>query len=242
MAKTNAAKADTAPQDNSGEAFETLIAVSMLPLLAALAEATRSGETAFLYVDEGDAKTLYDAGLALVDTNTRNDDKQVAVRLNDAGLAYAEKNPAEPDNNVLSNQGNSDAKEASDKKRQSTGYVRPAVIELDKSVQMPSVSRGRAGETSYPFDTMEVGDSFHIAATNANKDPAKSVASSVSTANIKYSREKKDENGNVITKPRKVRNGEIKHFPEREPIKQFTIRSVDASDPKGVGCRVWRVK
>lgn len=241
MAKGSAAQKsnDTA---NNADNFEALISEAKLPLLAALADATRSGADKFLYVDESDAKLLYDAGLALVDTNTRNADGQVATRLNDAGLAYAEKNPAEPDNNVLSNEGNTEQKEASAAKRQSTGYVRPANIELDKSVQMPSVSRGRAGETSYPFDTMEVGDSFHIAATEQNKDPAKSVASSVSTANIKYSREKKDENGNVITKPRKVRNGEIKHFPEREPIKQFTIRSVDASDPKGVGCRVWRVK
>lgn len=240
MAKGNTAKADN--NTDSADNFEALISEAKLPLLAALAEATRSGENGFLYVDEDDAKLLYDAKLALVNTNDRNDDKQVATRLTDAGLSYADKNPAEPDNNVLSNQGNTAQKEESDKKRQSTGYKRPATIEVDKTVQMPSVSRGRAGETSYPFDTMEVGDSFHIAATPENKDPAKSVASSVSTANQKHSKIKTDENGNTITKSRKVRGGGMKDFPEREPIKLFTIRAVDNTDPKGPGCRVWRTK
>lgn len=228
--------------------FEGLIPVAMHPLVAALALATR-GTQGFLYIEEKDAQALFNTSqgsLVDVDQNNKNADNQIAVRLNEAGLAYADANPAEPDTNVLGFAGNNSQTAEEEKQRQSTGYKRPENIEVEKGVAVPTISRGRPGQTSYPFDSMEVNDSFHIAATPENKEPAKSVASSVSTANSKYSEIKKDENGNPIMRKRKVRDGKSgsveKEFPERIAIREFTIRTVGADDPKGPGCRVWRIK
>lgn len=83
-------------------------------------------------------------------------------------------------------------------------------FELEKNIPVPPRTRKLRGPYKYPFDKMEVGDSFHIPATEDRPKPSRTLASTVSTASKKYG-------------------------------KTFVVRTVDDSDPKGVGARVFRL-
>lgn len=60
---------------------------------------------------------------------------------------------------------------------------------IDKGIAIPVATRGARGVV-YPFDTMEVSDSFFVAATEAKPTPAKSLASTVSSASKRYAPKK----------------------------------------------------
>lgn len=59
-------------------------------------------------------------------------------------------------------------------------------LEIEKNVPMPVRTRGRRGSYKYPFKKMEVGDSFHVAATEDRPKPSRTLASTVSTASKKF--------------------------------------------------------
>lgn len=128
---------------------------------------------------------------------------------------------------------------------------------VSKAVPIPTdegVRRGRAN--GYPFATMEVGDSFHVAPTEEYPDAAERLASSVSGARNRFAKDtgetedvevkiyakdeagkfKKDAEGKRI-----VERTEKQTKPVMEVTKDFMVRAVDASDPDGVGARVWRI-
>jgi hypothetical protein len=97
------------------------------------------------------------------------------------------------------------------------GQAAPSRFELESNIPLPK-SRRRVQTMKYPFDVMEVGQSFHVAPTEKNPSPSKSLASTVSSAKNRY----KDSAGN--------------------PTRNFVIRTVDSSDPKGPGARVFRLE
>lgn len=166
------------------------------------------------------------------------------VRLTDAGMAAA--------------------REATDPADGSAGAASGG-IEIDDDVPMPEgLARRRSPqETLYPFDKLNVGQSFHVPKTAANPDPATRLSSSVSGAHIRFSPELtnadgtpqmesytspiyakneagefvKDENG------KRVKTGdEPKTRQARgEPTRKFRIVPADASDKRGEGARVYRI-
>lgn len=138
-------------------------------------------------------------------------------------------------------------------------------IEIDDDVPMPDTARRAPRETVYPFDKLEVGQSFHVAKTADNPDPATRLSSSVSGAHVRYSPIIKDEAGNPVMEEyqspvykrtedgkgyvkgedgkRVVERMETKTREKRgEPTKQFRIVSVGKDDKRGEGARVFRVK
>jgi hypothetical protein len=122
-------------------------------------------------------------------------------------------------------------------------------FELDDNVPIPAIKRGGSltpRVSPYPFDTMNVGQSFHIAATEDVPNPSKKYASTVSSANARYSFEVKDAAGAVVyeNKVSKDENGNpvTTSVPKLDYTKKFVIRSVDASDARGAGARVFRTK
>lgn len=86
----------------------------------------------------------------------------------------------------------------------------PSKFVFDDDVPIPEPRRGGRGSNTYGFEHMNVGQSFHIAATTDNPNPAKRVASTVSSAT------------------------------KRMAPKEFMVRSVDETDKKGKGARVFR--
>jgi hypothetical protein len=85
-------------------------------------------------------------------------------------------------------------------------------FEIERNIPIPKRKVKLRGSYKYPFDKLEVGDSFHIPMTDKCPKPARTIASSVSTANKKF-------------------DGKV-----------FKSFSVDSTDPKGEGARVFRVE
>ena len=59
-------------------------------------------------------------------------------------------------------------------------------FELEKGIEIGHVARRPRGSYKYPFEKMEVGDSFHVASTEKRPNPARTLASTVSSASKKY--------------------------------------------------------
>lgn len=110
---------------------------------------------------------------------------------------------------------------------------------LIEDVALPAAKRGgngKVGNTKYPFDALEVGQSFFIPATAERPNPVKALASTVTSANARYAVEVKDEAGVVQTRT----NRKGREVPVVEYQRLFGIRK-DTKD--GVeGARIGRTK
>lgn len=181
-------------------------------LLAEIVEATNS-PTGFTYVSEGKAKPLVDRGLIELNTGMKNDAGHMAARATAAGIELIMSNTDQ--NAVSDNTENPEPK-----------------FEIDSGIPMPKSNR-RVRQAIYPFDALEVGQSFHVPATDERPNPAKSLASTVSSANRRYAVEipgetRVDRKGNTVPATRQER--------------KFRVTAAAADDPRGAGARVFRVE
>jgi len=95
-----------------------------------------------------------------------------------------------------------------------------------ENAALPTVAgRGGGRDAIYPFDEMQVGQSFFVPATADRPDPAKSLASTVSSATRRYSEEtgetRTDRNGNTV--------------PKLAPTRKFAIRARTAAQEAAEG-------
>lgn len=137
--------------------------------------------------------------------------------------------------------------------------------EIEDAVPMPTstVRRGRQG--GYPFENLNIGQSFHVApkapkageAAETPADVAARLQSSVSGARTRFSEEIPGETETVTVKTYKkneagdfVKDADGKRVVETERqetrpktrlTRDFKVMAVDANDPKGAGARVWRI-
>lgn len=217
-------------------------------LLALISVAMTNADAPFLMLTQDEGLDLITAGQAEANPEISNaDDGTVAVRLTDAGTAAlaAANAPA----------GAAAAPAAA--------AVKPT-FEIEKGVAMPTntVRNGGGRESSYPFDQLEVGDSFHVPKTAENPNPAVRLASSVSGARVKYSEAvnnddgtpktetvkvpvyQKDADGKTFSKDaegKRIKTGEQDAVkPVTKQTRDFSVKTVAATDPKGEGARVWR--
>lgn len=197
--------------------------------MIALAVSIAASETGFLMLTQAEGKALVDAGFAVVDPSNVEGDK-AAVSLTETGVALV---PAEGGAAVA------------------TGF------EIDDGVPVPTGTNRRGRESGYPFDKLEVNQSFHVA-PKAGETPADTAArlqSSVSSARASYAEGTgefetksvkvyaKDANGSFIKDAEGKRVVAETKSEQREKMKltrDFMVRAVDATDPKGAGARVWR--
>jgi hypothetical protein len=106
------------------------------------------------------------------------------------------------------------------------------MFKIDEGVPVPHISgRGRTG-TQYPFDQLEVGQSFFVPNDESKPNAAKSLASTVSSATARFA--VPDESG--ATKLNK--NGET--VPVMVETRKFVVRAVTENGISGA--RVWRAK
>jgi len=101
---------------------------------------------------------------------------------------------------------------------------------LEAGVPLPTIKRGGRGGEVYPFDEMGVGQSFFVAASADKPNPAKSLASTVSSATARYAVPAED--GSTKTN----KKGET--VPLMVETRKFVVRSVEENGVKGA--RVWR--
>jgi hypothetical protein len=178
----------------------------------------RNSAQGFVYGTKQEYKTLLDAGLVDFD-EAKKDGNKIAMRASDAGLAA-----------FTATQGGGTPTNAP------AGVVTPTAekpaFKITKEIPMPKVRR-REGESGskYPFDALEIGDSFHVPITADMPDPKKSMASSITAAKMRYS--------NKLEGQHKSRRGTM--VDNVEFTRNFAVRAVGKDDPEGPGARVWRV-
>ena len=145
-----------------------------------------------------------------------SDKSRVACRVTTAGAALltANQNPVNEEKVAMSN------------------------FEIIQDAELPAIKRGGGGggaPTKYPFDKLEVGNSFFVPATVKLPNPLKTLGSTISSANHRYatvSGEKQVERSKRGTRNKLVLdvNGnkimELKTVPVYEFTRKFTIRGV----------------
>lgn len=197
--------------------------------------AIHAAPAGFIMMTQDEGKPLVEAGLATVDT-ANVDGNKAAVSLTDAGKAAAAEHAPKD--------GEGDSTDA-------------ASFEIEDGIAIPANSTRKGREGGYPFDKLEVGQSFHVAKTAANPDPASRLASSASGARAKWAEKtgeqetvnvnvyKRGEDGKSYVKDddgkRVVERTESLTRDKMKLTRDFVVKSVDASDPKGEGARVWRI-
>lgn len=195
---------------------ETKMKKASINLLLAVAAAMLA-EPGYHFATAKEADELLKGNLAEQNPDIADGDK-LATRLTEAGQAEAAKYEVE---------GNGDAGDetAGSAATSSGGF------DIDDGVPIPSARGGRGGSV-YPFDDLGVGQSFFVPATAERPNPAKSLASTVSSATARFAEEIPGETvtnrkGNVVPKTRETR--------------KFVVRSVDETkEGRGKGARVWR--
>lgn len=171
-------------------------------------KATNSDE-GFVHVDETEVAPLVAAGLVEVNIEMRDNVGNVAAR-----AITQEKEPAVSNINTAE-----------------TAAVKAAPKFAIASVALPAVSRAPREGAMYPFDQLEVGQSFFVPddPTKLDKDgkhvkAAKSLASTVTSANERYSE--------VIEGEFRV-NRKGATVPATRQLRTFAVRAVADGAPWG---------
>jgi len=146
------------------------IAASVALNMVALAAIVEAGEGG-TYGTEADLRPLSDAGFVEVNPDNTNEAGEFAVRATAAGIAKVAETaapaPVASKSNFAVADVPADIMTAANEKRRAT----------------------RGGGEKYPFDALEVGKGFFVEATAKMPEPAKSLASTVSSATSRYAEE-----------------------------------------------------
>lgn len=116
-----------------------------------------------------EVKNLVDNGLAETNTDIADGDK-FAVRATEKGVAE-----------------NDAAKQGTNQMPDTEATTAPTGFEVIQLSAPLTKKRTRRASATYPFETMEVNGIFFVAATANKENPAKSMASTVSSANKRFS-------------------------------------------------------
>lgn len=217
----------------------TTAALLMGTALLVAINAAAAEQPGYLFINQEQAGSV-DPSHIQVNSEITDGDRAAAI-LSDEGRAFLAANPLPAE-------------------RPGTTAPAQTSFEIEDGVAMPTGKRGGA-KAGYPFEALGVGQSFHVAKTAENPDPANRLASSVTGARAKYSTPMVDANGAAVMEEVTVRtykkgeDGKYLKTPEGKRVpdvetkklrqktvqtREFAVASVPASDPKGVGARVWR--
>ena len=108
---------------------------------------------------------------------------------------------------------------------------------LETGIEIPPAKRGGIREATYPFESMEVGQSFFLPATADNPNPAKSMGSTISSANKRY----------AAVYPATTGRDKKPHPKAGQPTgkdgRKFSVRPRTVADgEKSNGARIWRIQ
>ena len=207
--------------------------------LREIVAATQEGS--FAYTSEGVHEKLIEHGFVEVNPEIKDETGDIATRATQAGIDYASEVlnmgglPLESASQVglIGERADALAKETADH----IAKTKASVV-IEKGVPLPSkgyafVQRRQA----FPFDELEVEDSFFIKATESKPEPWKSYASTVSNATRSFA--VPDPSGEMVVS----RKGQ--KVPKLVQTRKFIIRAVEETDAETgevvVGARVWRV-
>jgi hypothetical protein len=179
-----------------------------------IVEATLDQSKGFVYTGPAIHTPLIEAGLVEVNLTMSNEAGEFATRATEKGIATVSKN---------------DTQETAAVAAVETAPAAKSGFAIEANIPVPAIyGRGRTG-TTYPFDKMDVGQSFFVANDESRPNAAKSMASTVSSATARYAE--------VVPGEFKTnRKGE--QVPVTRETRKFIVRSVEENGVKGA--RVWR--
>jgi hypothetical protein len=207
-------------------------------LLKEVVDATLA--TGFLYAAPGPLQALADLEYVEINADFKDADGNVGARATQKGIDFI--------NGSNVNKAPIEAGEVVESLDVPTGFDVTNSISKGEytiaTVAFPGSRRtGRSAKTVYPFDDLEAGQSFFIAAEEGQTaaDVQKKYVSTVSYATSRFAVPIEG-----VTRIRKLRNGATSEVPKKEATRQFKIRAVADGAPWGkagvVGAGVWRVK
>ena len=162
---------------------------------------------------------LVEAGLVEINPAMVNEAGEIATRATQAGIESLD------NGETIGNNATSEATSATAE----TEKVK-TMFQIENDVPVPAISgRGRGGNV-YPFDRLEVGQSFFVPNSESKPNAAKSLASTVSGANARYAVPAED--GSTKTN----KKGEV--VPVMVKTRNFVVRRAEENGVKGA--RVWR--
>lgn len=207
--------------------------------LREIVAATQEGS--FAYTSEGVHEKLIEHGFVEINPEIKDETGDIATRATQAGIDYASEVlnmgglPLESASQVglIGERADALAKEVVEH----IAKAKSSIV-IEKGVPVPSkgyafVQRRQA----FPFDELEVEDSFFIKSTESKPEPWKSYASTVSNATRSFA--VPDSSGETIV------NRKGQKVPKLVQTRKFVIRAVEETDAETgevvVGARVWRV-
>lgn len=173
-----------------------------------IVEATLDAGRGFVYLPESVYAPLVEQGLVEANTGMQNPDNanEYAVRATEKGKQ-----------SIMSNEGQTNAPATSKGNFEvAKGFSALGIVSKRRS--------GGAG-TTYPFDTMEVDEYFFIPATAERPNPAKSMASTVSSATARYAKPAADGATRVNRKGQTV--------PVMVETRKFAVKSAEKDGVAG---------
>lgn len=211
--------------------------------LREIVAATQEGS--FAYTSEGVHEKLIEHGFVEINPEIKDETGDIATRATQAGIDYASEVlnmgslPLESEGESASQVGLiGERADALAKETAEHIAKTKASVVIEKGVPLPS--KGRAfvqRRQAFPFDELEVKDSFFIKATESKPEPWKSYASTVSNATRSFA--VPDSSGEMVVN----RKGE--KVPKLVQTRKFVIRAVEETYGETgevvVGARVWRV-
>ena len=188
-------------------------------VVVGLAEIVAAGANG-MFVPESVYAPLVEAGLVEINPAMTDDNGNVATRATQAGIESLDSG-ATVGNNATFEATSATAETGKTEKVKT-------MFKIEDDIPVPTISgRGRGGNV-YPFDQLEVGQSFFVANSEDKPNAAKSLASTVSSATARFAVPSED----GATKTNK--KGET--VPVMVETRKFVVRSVEG------GARVWRTK
>lgn len=194
-----------------------------LAALPRIVQATQENDgTGYTFTDEFTHTYLVEQGLVEVNPDIKNEAGAIATRATQKGVET-----------VMATDAN---------KNEGTAVVEETGFAIETGIEIPAIKRGfgaRTGASKYPFDKLEVGQSFFVPASEKRPDPVKALASTVASAMAKYDVPDLDEAG--VQKTKEVTNPKTKEkrtVPATKRVRVFTIRAAEVNGTKGA--RIWR--
>lgn len=173
----------------------------------------RSDTMGCLYLFPSDGEMFFNAGFVEINREMMDEAGRIAVRINEAGREYLKslQQVQEPASIEVP--------------KVSTQEKGTQMFKIEKDVPMPTIKR-RKKASAFPFDEMEVGDSFFVGNTEDNPDLVKQAKWGAASATNRFA--VPDPDGLTRTN----RKGEV--VPKMIQTRRFVVRS------EGEGVRVWR--
>lgn len=197
-------------------------------LLTAILQAEQAGQ--MFYIDGANGKPLLEHNPPLIDVdfNTKNENEDVAVKLTVAGKE------------MIMN-----AQNAASQATASAAAPKPS-YGIITGAQLPQSKRGSGGGGApvvYPFDQLEIGQSFFVPVSAKHKDPVKTLGSTVSSANMRWSqptgekktvtRAKRGKKNKAILDAQGNKVMETVEVDVLKRLRKFTIRGVEKGKTYG---------